>query len=125
MRGMLSRTTGITVQGKVISMITRTTQVIPPPPVDIANVYVSATYTKGGTIVLYLTDVASAGGIEVTLTSSNPTAFTLPATVRIPAGVLQYSVPVTVGMVSATTSVTVRGKVINTITRTTQVIPKA
>src|SRR5450432_3644735 len=121
--GMVSATTGITVQGKVISMITRTTQVLPPPPVDIANVYVSATYTKGGTIVLYLTDVAPAGGIQVTLTSSNPTAFTLPATVRIPAGVLQYSVPVTVGVVSATTSVTVQGKVINTITRTTQVLP--
>jgi hypothetical protein len=43
----------------------------------------------------------------------------------IPAGVSRYELPVTVGMVSATASVTVQGKVINTITRTTQVIPKA
>src|SRR5471030_1211764 len=119
---MVSATASVTVQGKVINTITRTTQVIPPPPVDIANVYVSATYTKVGTIVLYLTDVAPVGGIPVTLTSSNPPAFPLPASVVIPAGVSRYELPVTIGMVSATASVTVRGKVVSTSTRKAKVI---
>jgi hypothetical protein len=91
---------------------------------DIRDIYTGASFTKGvGEIILYLTVVAPVGGIPVTLSSSNPAVFQLPASVVIPAGVVQYSVPVRIGAVSAATSVTVQGKVINTITRSTQVLP--
>jgi hypothetical protein len=124
----VSQMTSTTVVASLSGGTAQATTIIVPSAwgkVDIANVYVSSTYTRVGTIILYLTDLAPVGGIPVTLTSSNPTVFPLPASVVIPAGVSRYELPVTVGMVSATASVTVQGKVINTITRTTQVIPKA
>ena len=100
-----------------------------PPPTpsqqpDIRDLFVLTAYSKGvSSIVVYLTSAAQVGGMSVALSSSNSAAFSLPASVVIPAGLVEYTVPVTVGTVSTATNITVQGKVISTITRMTQVLP--
>jgi hypothetical protein len=112
----------VIVQGTVVTTKGTTIQVLPAP--DLQYIGVLPTYSKGNAaITLYLTSAAPAGGVAVILTSSNPSAFPLPASVVIPAGMSQYSVSITVGIVNVTTSVTLQGKVSRTITCTTELVP--
>jgi hypothetical protein len=120
--GATTTPVNVVVQGTVLTTKEAKIQVVPAP--DLLFIDILPTYSYGNAaITLYLTSAASAGGVTVTLTSSNPSTFQLPASVVIPAGASRYSVPITVGVVSATTSITVQGKVIRTITSTTEIVP--
>ena len=123
----VTQMTSATVVASLNGSSAQTTTIVVPSSwgsLDIRAVWTQASFTKGpSSIVLYLTAAAPVRGITVTLSSSNPTAFQLPASVVIPAGVSQYNVPVTVGAVGAPTSITVQAKVIQTITRTTTIVP--
>ena len=124
--GATSVATNVSLQAKVVATITRTVQVLPPPPIDVYGLYTGATFQRGSaTVVVYLTDVAPAGGVTVMMTSSNPALISVPATVVVPAGAAQLSVPITVGTASVATNVSLQARVVATIARTVQVLPPA
>jgi hypothetical protein len=74
-------------------------------------------------VTVFLTAVAPAGGITVTMSSSNPALISVPASVLVPAGAAQLAVKTTVSAVSAPTNVTIQGAVIKTAKVTIQVLP--
>ena len=77
----------------------------PPPPSQgpaLASVRISPTDVVGGTPAtgtVTLTSAAPAGGVAVPLTSDDPIAATVPATVTVPAGSTTASFPVTTNVV--------------------------
>src|ERR1035441_7309438 len=75
-----------------------------------------------GSLTVFLT-AAAVGGTVVTLSSSNPTLLSVPASVTVPAGAIQAVVSATVGTASTATNVVVRGTGLTTKTATIQVVP--
>ena len=70
----------------------------------------SASRVTGGNPVTATVRVSGSAGTTVTLSSSNPSVASLPASVVIPAGASSASVTVTTARVSSSTSVTLRAK---------------
>lgn len=83
-----------------------------PTPAALSVLSVSPTAVTGGssaTGTVALSAGAPADGAVVTLTSSNPQAAAVPASVTVPAGATSATFPVTTSTVAATTSVTLSG----------------
>jgi hypothetical protein len=83
--------------------------VVAPGPAVSTLTLSPTTVTGGGTSTgtVTLTAAAPAGGAIVSLTSSKPTAATLPATVTIPAGATSGKFTVTTGLVTTSTAVNI------------------
>jgi hypothetical protein len=91
---------------------------------DISSVWAPPTMTRGtSSIIVYLTGAAPAGGIPVKLISSNSALVSVPASVLVPVGASQISVPTTVAADTAPTSVVIQGTVVKTVGATFQVLP--
>lgn len=81
----------------------------PPPPVLSSVAVVPSTILGGQPAVgtVSLTSPAGAGGVSVSLTSSNPSVASLPPTVAIPQGSVSAAFPVTTAIVLVATPVVV------------------
>ena len=108
----VSASTAVTITAFYLGVTTTATlTVLPAPPSAVvpSAVVVSPTSAQGGTTVscyLYLSGPAPAGGQNVTLTSSNPAAASVPAKLTFTAGSLKYTV-ITVSPTLTTSSVTI------------------
>lgn len=92
----IAKTATLTVQAAAVSTLT-----------------LNPTSVKGGTnstLTIKLTGLAGPAGLVVTLTSSNLTAATIPATVTVPAGTDSVDVTVTTNIVAANTTSTLTAK---------------
>src|SRR5438876_6210215 len=67
-------------------------------------------------------NVAPAGGLSVPLSSSNPAAAAVPASVTVPAGASSASFPVTTAAVSARTTVTLSANINGTSRSATLIV---
>jgi uncharacterized protein (TIGR03790 family) len=76
------------------------------------------------TVAVVLNDYAPAGGTVVTLTSSNPAALPVPASVMVAAGSYKTSFSATTNPVSANATVTITASVNGTKTRTSVTVQK-
>ena len=84
----------------------------PNAPPTLSSVTPSVSGTTGGNNIsatVFLTGSAPAGGANVTLSSSNPSAAQVPASVTVPAGQGFASFTITTSPVTADTSVTITG----------------
>jgi hypothetical protein len=84
-----------------------------PNVVTLSSVTPSVSGATGGNSInatLFLSGNAPAGGAKVTMSSSNPAAAQVPATVTVPAGQGWVSFTITTSPVSADTSVTITGR---------------
>jgi hypothetical protein len=84
----------------------------PNAGVTLSSVTPSVSGALGGHSInatLFLSGAAPAGGARVTLTSSNPSAARVPASVTVPTGLGFASFTITTSAVSADTSVTIAG----------------
>ncbi len=82
----------------------------PPPPLPTVAAVTTGLEVVGGnstTVTVALTTGAQGNGAVVSLTSSNPAALSLPATLTIPTGTLSGSVVAATSSVSANTPVTI------------------
>ena len=82
----------------------------PPPGATLSGVSVNPSSVTGGspsTGTVSLTGAAPSGGAVVTLTSSNPTAVSVPASLTVPAGSSSAQFTATTSAVAATTPVTI------------------
>lgn len=87
-----------------------TLTVTPPPPPKIESLTVAPSDTVGGGIVtgsVMLQSPATAGGVVVSLSSSNPTIASVPATLTVATGALQASFEIRTNAVAAVTAVTI------------------
>ena len=94
--------------GGVTKSVDLTVLPTPPPPLDIETLSVApATLHGSGTATgtVALTTPAPAGGLRVPLSSSDPTAAALPASVLVPAGATSATFPVRVTATSNTIAV--------------------
>lgn len=92
----IAKTATLTVQAAAVSTLT-----------------LNPTSVKGGTnstLTIKLTGLAGPAGLVVTLTSSNLTAATIPATVTVPAGTDSVDVTVTTNIVAVNTTSTLTAK---------------
>ncbi len=92
----------------------------PPPPVGPASLFVSPATVEGGnnaTGTIFLSVGAPAGGLLVSLSSSNTAAATVAATTTVPAGLSSSTFPVST-LVTATTRTTTITASANGISRT-------
>jgi hypothetical protein len=84
----------------------------PNAPPSLSSITPSVSGTTGGNSIsatLFLTGNAPAGGAAVSLSSSNPTAAQVPASVTVPAGQGFQGFTITTSPVSVDTSVTITG----------------
>jgi len=98
----------------------------PNAPVVLSSVTPSVNGTTGGNNIsatLFLNGNAPAGGAKVTLSSSNPAAAQVPASVTVPAGQGFQGFTITTSAVAADTSVTITGTYGSTQTATITVSP--
>jgi hypothetical protein len=85
---------------------------LPINPVLMASVTMNPTSVKGGTPstgTVTLNGPAPAGGAVVTLSNTNPTAATVPASVTVAAGATSVTFSVTTTVVAVSTSATISG----------------
>jgi|GEM_PF-1726263 len=90
-----------------------------PPSVSIASLSLNPTLVQGATSstgTVTLTAAAPAGGTAVILSSGNPQAAAVPATVTVPAGATSATFPITTGTVAASTSVPIEATWAGTFT---------
>ena len=114
----VTTSTSVTVSG-VYAGVTRTgtltvnTQTAPPPTPTLSSLSISPTGVTGGsanaTGTATLSAAAPSGGAVVTLSSSNTTAATVPASITIAAGATSGTFTVTSRAVTASASVTISG----------------
>lgn len=84
----------------------------PPGAASLSALTLSQTRVVGGTPVtgtVTLTSAAGSGGVVVTLSSDNPTAATVPASVTVPAGTTSANFPVTTNPVQNSQSTNIIG----------------
>jgi len=99
-----------------------------PNAVVLSSVTPSVSGATGGNSInatLFLSGNAPAGGAKVTMSSSNPAAAQVPASVTVPAGQGWVSFTITTSPVSADTSVTITGVYSSTQTATITVLAGA
>jgi hypothetical protein len=96
-RGPVTRTATLVVKGVTLTLA-----------IDPASVVGGQQNSTG---VVTISAPAPAGGITVTLASSNPSGAAVPATVQVPAGQTTATFPITTSAVSTTTNVTISASV--------------
>jgi hypothetical protein len=102
------------------ALLTVTPPPPPPPPIGPASLFVSPATVDGGTSAvgtIFLSVGAPAGGLVVSLTSSNTEAATVPATTTVPGGLSSSTFPVST-LVGTTTRSTIITASANGISRT-------
>ncbi len=112
--------------GQVVDFFQVLLQPLTNPP-TIASLSVSPQSVGGGQVVngqVGLSAPAPSGGMAVSLTSSNPSAAPVPATVNVAGGATSASFAVTVGHVASATPVTITSSLVgSSATATLTVLP--
>ena len=108
--GTVSTTTNVTITATYNGGLQQTTVTVNPGATAVGSVGISpsAVYSGGSaTVTVSLSAAAPTGGANVALSSTNTTAFPVPATCTVAAGQTSASCNTTAGTVTTSTSVTI------------------
>src|SRR5947209_7005172 len=110
----VSTTTSVTISGSYNGTTLSASLTITPPPPTLTSLTLNPTTVTGGPLGsstgrVTLSAPAPSGGVVVSLSSSNPSVASVPASVFIPAGATSATFTVNTSVVIISTTVTITG----------------